>query len=131
MSDLNAVPSIIVIRPTSVRLEPLSPVFLKLRTREATAVRLPAGNCATICVMPIFAFAAPRRRTIWQRQTGSLVAQEALITQPLGNRARPRPFDNADRVPRLFHGAKWFGVRHAFNLDRWHWPAISAAPIHL
>jgi hypothetical protein len=111
--------SIIIVRPASVRLEPLSPVFRKPRNREVTAIGLPAGNCATICVMPIFAFAAPRRRTFWKRQTGGLGAQEALVTQPVGCWARPRPSGNAHSVPRLFEGATRFRLYHAFKLDHW------------
>ena len=119
MSDYNPGLSIIIVRPASVRLEPLSPVFPKPRTRKATAVRLPAGNCATIWVMPIFAFAEPRRRTFWKGQTGRFVAQKALVTQPVGSLARPRSADNAHSVPRLFYWATRFRLYHAFNLDHW------------
>jgi len=109
--------SIVIVRPASARLEPLSPVFAKPRTREAPAIRFPTRNSATIWVMAVRAFAAPRRRTFWKGQTGRLVAQKALVTQRLGSRARPRPPDNAHRVPRLFDGARRFRPYHAFNLD--------------
>jgi hypothetical protein len=101
-SESNGGFSSLVAFPASARLKPLAPVFPAHRTREPTTIRLPTGSSATIYVMPVRAFAAPRRRTFWKRQTGRLVAQEAFITQPHGSWARPGPSDNADRVPRLF-----------------------------
>ena len=112
----------LIVYPPSARLRPLAPVFPQPGTREPTAIRLSTGNCATIWVVPVRASAAPRRRTFWKRQTRRLVAQEALITQPLGSWARPRPLDNADGVPRLFDGSSQFGLHHTLTLDHWYCP---------
>lgn len=120
MSDNNGGFSILIVCPASGRLKALAPFFRKPRTREPAAIRLPTGNPATICLMTVRAFAAPRERTVWKRQSGRLVAQEAFITQPPGSGARPRPSDNADGVPRLFDGSGRSGLCHALTLHHWY-----------
>jgi len=68
--------------------------------------------------MSVNAFAAPGRRARWKRQRGRVVAQEALVLQPLDRRTRPKPSDNADRVPRLFGASRQLGLRPPFAKGR-------------
>lgn len=100
--------------PPSMRLKPPTPLFPEPRAGEPTAIRLPTKNRATVRVMAVNAFAEPRRRTFWKRQCGRLVAQEALVTQPLGSGTCPGLSDNADRVPRLLNGSRHLRLRHHF-----------------
>ena len=68
--------------------------------------------------MVVNAFAAPGRRTSWKRQRGRIVAQEAFILQLLGRRARTKPSDNADRMPRLFEASRQLCPRPPFAKAR-------------
>ena len=104
---------LLIVFPPSALHERLAPLFPNPRGWEPTAIRLPtAESRATIRVMAVNAFAAPRRRTFWKWQWGCLVAQKAFMTQPLGSRARHRPCGNAHRVPRLFYRSRQLCLRH-------------------
>ena len=104
---------LLIVFPPSALHELLAPLFPNPRAWEATAIRLPTAEIrATIRVMAVNAFAAPRRRTFWKWQWGCLVAQKAFMTQPLGSRARQRPCGNAHRVPRQFERSRQLCLRH-------------------
>ncbi len=101
-----------IVCPPSLRLRSLAPLFPEPRAREPTAIRLPTKNRATIGVVAVDAFAAPRRRAFWKWQGWGLVAQETFITQPLGSSTRPGLSDHADGVPRLLGGFRQLRLRH-------------------
>ena len=95
-----------IVCPPAVRVQPpLAPLFPKHRARKPTAIGLPTTKRAPIGVVAIDAFAEPRRRALGQRQQRRFLAQEALIAQPSGSRARAGLSNNADCVPRLFEGS--------------------------
>ena len=104
--------------PASARSKALAPFCPGSGVRDLAAIRLPAAHPATVRVMVVNAFAAPGRRTRWKRQRGRSVAQEAFILQLLGRRARTKPSDNADRMPRLFEASRQLCPRPPFAKAR-------------
>ena len=104
--------------PASARSKALAPFCPGPGVRDRAAIRLPAAHPATVRVMVVNAFAAPGRRTSWKRQRGRIVAQEAFILQLLGRRARTKPSDNADRMPRLFEASRQLCPRPPFAKAR-------------